>query len=242
MRRRRDEVIDPVRVDGHAEPDLRLDLVAFGDRDLTHVVAEAGELEGADLVPAAAARAQDAMRATTAGLDAWPATVLRGAPRRVSTWPCSRSPWAAWLRFMKSMSIVAHGSSTLDWVCRWSSGFCRALIPLIHIFAGENVCIQVITPTQVGSEFATRDATMDRRRFGEHGLELDREWDRPAIELVDDRRRLLGDLAQRRLSVQHLAAGEEPEPAIVRRRHRQTSFDSAGIHTRIVDGPRFPQS
>ncbi len=54
------------------------------------------------------------------------------------------------------MSIVAHGNSTLDWVCRWSSGFCSALIPLIHIFAGENVCIHVITPTHVGSELAAR--------------------------------------------------------------------------------------
>ena len=36
-----DELTDAVAVDRDAEPDLRLDLVALGDRDLAHVVAEA---------------------------------------------------------------------------------------------------------------------------------------------------------------------------------------------------------
>ena len=64
-------------------------------------------------------------------------------------------PWAAWLRFMKSMSIVDQGSSMPACVCRCSSGFCSASSPAIHIFAGENVCIQVITPTHSGALLAS---------------------------------------------------------------------------------------
>ena len=56
------------------------------------------------------------------------------------------------------MSMSAHGKARLCWVCRCSSGFCRADRPPIHIFAGENVCIQVMTPTQSSSAFASRHA------------------------------------------------------------------------------------
>ena len=40
-----DEIVDAEAVDREAEPGLRLDLVAFGDGDLAHVVAEPGDLE-----------------------------------------------------------------------------------------------------------------------------------------------------------------------------------------------------
>src|SRR5262245_43930274 len=39
------ELAYAVAVDGDAEPQLQLDLVALGDRDLAHVVAEAGDPE-----------------------------------------------------------------------------------------------------------------------------------------------------------------------------------------------------
>ena len=45
------------------------------------------------------------------------------------------------------MSISSHGSATFACVCRCSSGVRSASSPEIHIFAGENVCIQAITPT-----------------------------------------------------------------------------------------------
>ena len=70
-------------------------------------------------------------------------------------YPNSRSPWADWFRFMKSMSMVAQGRSRLNCVCRCSNGFCKAFSPAIHIFAGENVCIQAMTPRQVSSPFAS---------------------------------------------------------------------------------------
>ena len=47
------------------------------------------------------------------------------------------------------MSICDHGSETFAWVCRCSNGLPSAPSPAIHIFAGEKVCIQVITPMQV---------------------------------------------------------------------------------------------
>jgi len=53
------------------------------------------------------------------------------------------------------MSIVAHGRAASAWVCRCSSGLRSASIPEIHIFAGEKVCIQVMTPRQFGSSLAS---------------------------------------------------------------------------------------
>ena len=44
-----DEVVDAVGVDRDAEPELGLDLVALGDGDVAHVVAEPGQPQGAQL-------------------------------------------------------------------------------------------------------------------------------------------------------------------------------------------------
>ena len=52
------------------------------------------------------------------------------------------------------MSIDAQGMSRLYCVWNWSRGFFRTESPRTHIFAGENVCIQVITPAQVRSAVA----------------------------------------------------------------------------------------
>ena len=65
--------------------------------------------------------------------------------------PCSRSPWAAWFRFMKSMSISSLGISRLYWVAKWHQGFCRASRPLIYILEGLKVWHQVTTPAQASS-------------------------------------------------------------------------------------------
>src|SRR5215213_11436876 len=109
---------------------------------------------------AAAARTQTAMRFSTRWSEAWPATVVRAMPRRVWMNPNSRSPWAAWFRFMKSMSMSAQGSASLACVCRCRSGLWSTSRPVIHIFAGLNVCIHVTTPTQSSSALAS---SMTRR-------------------------------------------------------------------------------
>ena len=105
-----------------------------------------------------AARAQTPTRRATSGSSTCPATVLRVTPSRVWTAANSRSPWAAWLRFMKSMSISAHGSAWLACVCRCSNGLRRWSRPVIHIFAGLNVCIHAMTPTQASSDSASISA------------------------------------------------------------------------------------
>ena len=69
--------------------------------------------------------------------------------------PNSRPPWADWCRFMKSMSMSAHGMSRPSCVCRCTIGRRRALRPAIHILAGENVCIHAISPTHFGDADAS---------------------------------------------------------------------------------------
>ena len=58
------------------------------------------------------------------------------------------------------MSMSAHGSATLACVCRCSSGLRSASSPAIHIFAGENVCIQAISPMHESSAVASRHSRL----------------------------------------------------------------------------------
>ena len=80
---------------------------------------------------------------------------LRFLWRRVKICPNSRSPWAAWFSFMKSISMVSYGISRLNCVWRGSNGFLSSFNPRIHDFAGENVWHHVITPAQFSSVFAS---------------------------------------------------------------------------------------
>ena len=134
--------------------------------------------------------------------------------------PNSRSPWADWFRFMKSMSISAQGRSRLNCVCRWSSGFCRAASPAIHIFAGEKVCIHAITPMQSAAAFASRQS----RRIASGVVSTGLCTTRTGIGLrrVERRRHLPGvlvDLAQHGVAVEVLASRDEPDLERVERFH-----------------------
>ena len=124
----------------------------------------------------------------------------------------SRSPCAAWLRFMKSMSISPHGRSRLNCVCRWSSGLRSAWSPAIHIFAGLKVCIHAITPTQSSAaEAATQAALIALGRL--HDRLVD-DADRDRLRLVQagcDQGGVVGNLPQGVLAVQILAPGQEPD-------------------------------
>ena len=84
----------------------------------------------------------------------WPTTTLRFFRIRVTMCPNSRSPWADWFRFIKSMSIVSQGISLLNCVWKCSNGFFSSCKPWIHILAGEKVCIQVMTPIHLSSLLA----------------------------------------------------------------------------------------
>src|SRR5690606_7910396 len=69
--------------------------------------------------------------------------------------PNSLSPCADWFRFIKSISIELQGISALNCVCKWQIGLFKMLKPLIHILAGEKVCIQVMIPIQFLVAFAS---------------------------------------------------------------------------------------
>ena len=53
------------------------------------------------------------------------------------------------------MSMSAQGRVSFDWVWKCSSGLRSASSPPIHILAGENVCIQTMTPAHRGSAVAS---------------------------------------------------------------------------------------
>ncbi len=124
--------------------------------------------------------------------------------------PYSRSPWADWFRFMKSMSISDQGSSRLNCVCRCASGFVSWVRPFTHIFAGEKVCIQVITPTHAGAALASRHIC----KIASGPVSVGFHTTRTGSLVVEIRRDLAGvlrDLVQRLLTVQLLTAGQEPD-------------------------------
>ena len=116
-----DQVAQAVAVHRVAEANLGVDLVALGDGHLAHVVADAGDLGRLRVVP----RGGGAAPVANSSLHvARPANGRRppcAASRiRLPMKPNSRSPWADWFRFMKSMSIVDQGMSRLNCVCRCS--------------------------------------------------------------------------------------------------------------------------
>ena len=98
---------------------------------------------------------QDAILSCVSLSSQYPIITLRLLFRRVKICPNSRSPWAAWFSFMKSISIVSYGISRLNCVWRWSNGFLSSFRPKIHDFAGEKVWHHVITPAQFSSVFAS---------------------------------------------------------------------------------------
>ena len=160
-----------------------------------------------------AARVQVPISSWTGASPQWPTTTLRSSRRRAAMNPNSRSPWAAWFRFMKSMSMSAQGISRLNCVCRCRNGLSSASRPAIHILAGLNVCIQVIRPDagRVRVRLAAR-APGCRPSRSATGLVTTRT----GIAGASSRAaaiagRVLGDLLERLRAVEVLAAGDEPD-------------------------------
>ena len=184
-----DEVVDAERVDGYAELDLRLDLVPFGDRDVAHVVAEAGELEGADLLPAAGGPRPR----RDAGNNRWVGHMAGdGLTRRADAGEdVSMLPVAVGGLVEIHEVHVDRRPRQLD-VClrvQVEQRLLQRVDPVDpHLRRGERV-----HPRDHADAGAIRigleDPSVDRRRFGEHRLELDREGDRRGgVELLDDDR------------------------------------------------------
>ena len=207
------EVADAIGVGSEAEFHFGGDLVALGDRDLPHVVAEAAEFRALPVVP------MRAPRASRRRCGPEPPDRTNGRPRlcaasRMRVWmkPASRSPCADWFRFMKSMSIVSQGRSRPNWVWRCTNGFCSAFSPRTHIFEGENVCIQRMRPAQSGSEFASRQSlaissgvvssALNWVLSGSFGELRERACDLPRVSR---------DLLKRTGTVEMLRAANEPD-------------------------------
>ena len=103
-------------------------------------------------------------------------------------------------------------------VCRWRSGFCSAVSPPIHIFAGENVCIHAITPTHASAAFASRHSRRIDSALVTPGVWTTRDRDRlRAVERGGDLASVLVHLGERRPPVQLLAAGDEPDLELAER-------------------------
>ena len=125
--------------------------------------------------------------------------------------PNSRSPCADWFRFMKSMSMELHGRSRLNCVCRWANGFCSDVSPRIHIFAGEKVCIQAMSPMQFGVPVCFPAHLGDRVGCCEHGLVNDPDREGGGVgQPCRDSSGVLSHSCERLLAIEVLAAGEKP--------------------------------
>ena len=110
------------------------------------------------------------------------------------------------------MSISDQGRSRLNCVCRCRSGFCSEPSPPIHIFAGENVCIHATTPTQLRAAFASRQTCRIDSGLFDDGLVHDPNRNRRVgIERAGDLARMVVHLAERLVSIEILAPGQEPD-------------------------------
>ena len=177
-----DEFVDAVGVDRDAEAQLSLDLVAFGHRNITHVVAEPRELQRPNARPA------DAPPVPTSPIRAEPADRTRG--RRPS---CAATPMPG--QDVAELTVPVRGLVEVHEIHvdrrprggrRWTgcggaaSACCSAPRPLIHILAGENVCIQVMTPTHSRIASWREHLPMDPDRLGQHRLAHDLDGMSPA--------------------------------------------------------------
>ena len=130
------------------------------------------------------------------------------------------------------MSISAHGRSRLCCVCRWSSGFWRAMRPGIHIRAGEKVCIQAMTPMQSGAAVASRKTARIASSVVTTGLGTIRTGMASAVvECAGDLGRVLGHRAERVVPVERLAAGDEPDLSVGQGLHPAPSTAILGAET-----------
>ena len=225
---RGDQIVDAPRVDGDPEAQLGLDLVALGHRDLAHVVAEAGELERAEL-------GQAGRRARPRG-DA-------GGDRRVGHVAGDRlARRADPAQDVGELTVAVGGLVEVHEVHvdlrprELDVGLgvqvqhrllqrLQAVDP--HLRRGERVHPRDHADAPVVG-VDVEELTVDRVLLLEHGLEHDRHRDRPGgVELADDRFGLVGHLTQRLVAVQVLAPGEEPDLAVLvggHGGHESTSF------------------
>ena len=142
----------------------------------------------------------------------------------------SRSPWADWWRFMKSMSMDDHGRSRLNCVWRWTSGLRRSVSPAIHILAGEKVCIQAMTPMQSGAGVRVAEHPRDRLGVETTGFATTRTGTAAgSSRQAAMTRACSADPVEDRLAVEMLAPGDEPDLEVLQvRLHGRPSIRRLG--------------
>ncbi len=188
-------------------------LSALGHRDEAHVVDRSARASGRARPRAPPPRAARYRARCAARVGRMPDDrPCAATPRRVWMYPNSRSPCAAWFRFMKSKSMSAQGSSTLACVCRCASGFCSASSPGDPHLRGLNVCIHATRPITPVVGVGLQCGALDGRGIRQHRLpdDPDRNLGR-LVEQPRDLLRLRRDLRERLGTVEVLAAGEEPD-------------------------------
>ena len=209
-----DQVVDAVRVDRDAETQLRLDLVALGDRDVAHVVAEAGELErthlggtcggpGPDADATADVRVADVAddglaRDAEAGLDVAELPVAVRGLVEVHEVHVDRRPRNVTVGLRVQVEErLAQGVEAVD----------PHLGRRERVHPADQADARVIG---VGVEHHPAD----RVGRGQDGLphDADREV-RVSCQRLGHLARLIGDLLERLLAVEALASGEEPDLA-----------------------------
>ena len=195
----RHEVVDTVRVDRHAEPELGLDLVAFGNGDIAHVVAESDEshvVRGlpSDGGPGPVGDAGDGVRCPTN--DRRPSCVA-ASPRLDEPELAIAVRRLIWVHEVHVDLSPRRASLICVWKC--SMGLRSASRPPIHAFAGEKVCIHEISPTiAVRCRVATGcriDSALVSTGFPTMGIGM-----RPARPDQPRLLRVRGDLHQRLLA------------------------------------------
>jgi hypothetical protein len=182
-----DQVVDAVGVDRSAESEFGFDFVAFGDRDVAHVVAEPGQLEAADGVDAEGG----ALPAGDTTLSA-----------RVGHVPGDRSPWHAKASLdIAELPVALRGLVEVHEVHVDLGPRQRDVRLRVQVQQRCLQCVEAGDPHLGRGEgvhpgdqpYAIRvgagglDDLVDRRRVGHHRLPPDGQRE-PAgvVELVDD--------------------------------------------------------
>ena len=207
-----DQVADTVRVDAEPEPPLGLELVALGDRDLPHVVAEARDATAQPVLPGARGPCPD------------PDPVLDGCigpvpdhDRAFEAKPCGEEP---------ELAVTMGGLVQVHEV--HVDGGPRDLVVELRVQVEE----RLLEATQAGDPHLGRrervhpgdepDACVARIRLlaqppdlvreGQDGLDhhLDRDPG-SSVERSRDRRGMLGDGRERLRTVEVLRSGDEPD-------------------------------
>ncbi len=212
----RDEVVDAPGVDRDAELELGLRLVALGDRHVAHVVAEAGDLELVDRGPAGGGSHPRA-DAGAHGLGAHVADdrLADDAEARLD---------------VAELAVAVRGLVQVHEVHVDAAPGQRDVGLRVQVEEGLLQGVQALDPHLRGAERVHPGDEADGAvaRVGleghpadavgvlEDGLPHDAHGDvRRLLELPGDLLRLLGDLLERLLAVEVLAAREEPDLVVV---------------------------